>query len=231
MMVMFAISTALVHLWPFVGRGYAAATSTVAASTLAIVAGTSIHAIARRRLLFCSTRNVGTTPRRSRCAEAHFELSAGLGRAAHLAFRPPSRVERIALVVGTVPAPRSRPPPLLGRSCVFWSGCGCRCAGVGGLSLLALFGGLAEVLRPRRCHGDKGTDRTHLWCLIWLLLLHIAILPPSLLWSFVRREPRPIFDGARRAWSDVRQEGRSFSKVGIKMKIGINVTLVESTRV
>ena len=189
-MVMFAISTALVHLWPFVGRGNAAATSAVAASTLAIVAGTSIHASAPRRLLFCS--NVGTTPRRSRCAEAHFELSAGLGRAAHLAFRPPSRVERIALVVGTAPAPRGRPPPLLGRSCVFGSRCGCRCAGVGGLSLLALFGGLAAILRPRRCHCDKGTDRTHLECLGWLLLLHIISFSGRLC---EERVERPIFDG------------------------------------
>lgn len=168
-MVMFAISTALVHLWPLVGRWYTTATSAVAASALPIIAGTSIHAIARRRLLFCTSS--GTTPRRSRCAEAHFELGPGLGRAAHLAFRPPSRVERIALVVGTAPAPRSRPPPLLGRSCVYWSRCGCRCAGVGGLTLLALFGGgLAAVLRR---HGDKGTLRSHLGCLVWLLLLHI----------------------------------------------------------
>ena len=218
MVVMFAISAALVHLWPFVGRGYAGATSTVAASALAIVAGTSIHAIARRRLLFCS--NVGTTPRLSRCAEAHFELSAGLGRAAHLAFRPPSRVERIALVVGTVPAPRSRPPPLLGRSCVFWSGCGCRCAGVGGLSLLALFGGLAEVLRPRRCHGDKGTDRTHLGCLVWLLLLHIVSFSGRLC-----EETRPMelqyLMGATCA-----KQGRSFST-----KVGINVKESQVSRV
>ena len=197
-MVTFAISPALVHLWPLVSRWHSAAAFTVAASGLATVAGTGIHAIPRRQLLFCASGT--STPRRSRCAKAHFELGPGLGRAAHLALRPPSRVERVALAVGTVPAPRSRPPPLLGRSCVFWSGCGCRCAGVGGLSLLALFGGLAEVLRPRRCHGDKGTDRTHLG---WLLLLHIISFSGRLC-----EETRPIFDGSE-AESDVRQGRRS----------------------
>lgn len=196
-MVMFAISPALVHLRPLIGRWRSAAASTVTASALATVAGTSIHAIARRRLLFCSGTS---TPRRSRCAEAHFELGPGLGRATHLALRPPSRVERVALVVGTVPAPRSRPPPLLGRSCVFWSRCGWRrWAGVGGLSLLAarLFGGrLAAILRPRRCHGDKGTDGTHLRCLVAV----IAASSPSRGQHFDR-----IGSDVRRAPSEMRK--------------------------
>ena len=135
-------STALVYLWrpPLVSRWYPTAAPTV------ITSGTSISsAVVRCRLLFCSTST------RSPSAEAYFEHSTGLGRPARLAFRPPSRVERVALVVGTVPAPRSRPPPLLGRSCVFRSRCGCRCAAdeVGGLSLLALFAGLAAIHRPR----------------------------------------------------------------------------------
>ena len=170
-MVTFAISPALVHLWPLVSRWHSAAAFTVAASGLATVAGTGIHAIPRRQLLFCSSGT--STPRRSRCAKAHFELGPGLGRAAHLALRPPSRVERVALVVGTVPAPRSWPPPLLGRSCVFWSGWAG--VGAGGLSLLlGLYGGrLAAILRPRRCHGDKGTNGTHSRC-------YCCILSPSL---------------------------------------------------
>ena len=178
---MLAISPALVHLWSLVSRWHSTAASTVAASALATVAGTGIHAIARRRLLFCASGT--STPRRSRCAKAHFELGPGLGRAAHLALRPPSRVERIALAVGTVPAPRSRPPPLLGRSCVFWSGWAG--FGAGGLSLLGLFGGrLAAILRSRRCHGDKGTDGTHLRC-------YCCILSPSLVVCAKRDEARP----------------------------------------